>query len=127
MINTPFSALLRSAVSALLAQGALHGELIRLEWTEEKFRLLRMLLALVAGTLCLFGSLLSLSAMLLIFSWGTPYQTLVLIALPACYCLGTVIAWCRFNALAALGNKAFAGSRAELGADLALIRNKLGE
>jgi uncharacterized membrane protein YqjE len=127
MIAAQVASLLRSAVSAVLAQGALHGELIRLEWAEEKYRLLRMLLSLVAGILCLFGSLLSLSAMLLVFSWGTQYQNPVLIGLVVFYCLGTIAACYRFHALASLGNQAFAGTRAELGADLALIRKQLGE
>jgi uncharacterized membrane protein YqjE len=117
--------MLRSAASALLAQGALHSELMQLEWAEEKYRLLRMLVTLLAGSLFLFFGLFSLSAMVLIFSWGTPYQTAALLGLVLFYCTGTGVAWFRFNALFALGSQAFAGTRAELAADIALIRSKL--
>ncbi len=117
--------MLRSAASALLAQGALHSELVQLEWAEEKYRLLRMLVTLLAGSLFLFCGLFSFSAMVLIFSWGTPYQNTALIGLVLFYCTGTVVAWLRFNALFALGSRAFIGTRAELAADISLIRSKL--
>ena len=117
--------MLRSTASALLAQGALHAELMHLEWVEEKYRLLRMLLALLAGSLFLFCGLFSFSAMMLIFSWGTPWQNPVLIGLVLFYGTGTLVAWLRFTALFARGSQAFAGTRAELAADVALIRSKL--
>jgi uncharacterized membrane protein YqjE len=117
--------MLRSAASALLAQGALHSELIQLEWAEEKYRLVRMLVALLIGSLFLFCGLFSVSSMVLIFSWGTSYQNVAVIGLVLFYCSGILIASLRFNALAALANQAFAGSRAELAADIALIRSKL--
>lgn len=120
------SHMLRSAASALLAQGALHAELVQLEWAEEKYRLLRMLIALVAGSLCLFCVLLSISAMVLIFSWGTPYQSPAFIGLVLFYCAGAAFAWYRFHGLVALGNHAFSDSLAELAADIALVRSKLG-
>lgn len=120
------SHMLRSAASALLAQGALHAELLRLEWAEEKYRLLRMVVTLLAGSLCLFCGLFAISAAMLIFCWGTPYQTPALIALVLFYCTGTLVAWYRFHALIAQGSHAFADSYRELAADIALIRSKLG-
>jgi len=41
------------------------------------------------------------------------------------YGLGAGFAWRRFAALAALGSQSFAATRAELAADLALLRSKL--
>ncbi len=123
----PLSQLFRSAAGAFLAQAVLHGELIKVEWAEEKYRLMRMLIALLAGTVCLFMSLMSISALALIYSWGTQYQIPVLLALTFFYCVLTLVAAYRFCTLAALGKLAFADTRAELGADVALIRHKLGE
>ncbi len=117
--------MLRSAASALLAQGALHSELVHLEWAEEKYRLRRMLVAAVAGSLFLFCGLFSLGAIVLVSSWGTPYQNVAVIGLVLFYCTGMLVASLRFNALSALGSQAFAGSRAELAAAVALLRSKL--
>lgn len=119
--------LLRSAAGAVLAQGALHGELLCLEWAEEKSRLLNMVFALLAGALFLLCSLLSIGALVVILSWGTQYQTEALFGLVGFYVLCTVIAWLRFRSLAERGEAAFAGTIAEVGADLALIKDKLGD
>ena len=127
MNPNPLNQLFRSAASAVLAQAVLHTELLKVEWAEEKYRLTRMLVALLAGTVCLFMSLLSISAMALIYSWGTQYQNPVLLGLTFFYCTLTLVACYRFCALAALGKHAFADTRAELDADVALIRHKLGD
>jgi uncharacterized membrane protein YqjE len=119
--------LLRSAARALLAQGALHAELFSLEWAEEKSRLLRMAVALLTGAMFLFCSLLSISATMLILSWGTQYQNAVLFGLVAFFVLGTVVAFMRLRSLASRAHKAFSGTLAEVGEDLTLIREKLGD
>ncbi|MES2603805.1 MAG: phage holin family protein, partial [Pseudomonadota bacterium] len=100
---------------------------MRLDWAEEKQRLLRLLLALLAGTICLFCSLLSLGALVLIVSWNTPYQHAALYALVGFFCTGTLAAGYCLHRLVLQGSEAFADTRAELSADLALIRSKLGE
>jgi uncharacterized membrane protein YqjE len=117
----------RSITSAVLTQTLLHAELIKVEWEAEKSRLLSMVIMLLAGTVCLFMGLLSLSAVVLVCSWGTPFQNPVLYVMTGAYCLGAVIAGYRLRALVALGAQAFADSRCEIAADLALIRHKLGE
>jgi len=117
--------LLRSAGSALLAQGGLHAELLRLEWMEERQRLRRMLLAVLAGTAFLLCSLLTLGALLVLLSWETPYRVLTLALLLLAYALAAGFAWYRFLTLAAMGSQAFAASREELAADLALLKNRL--
>jgi uncharacterized membrane protein YqjE len=119
--------LLRSAAKALFAQGALHAELIKLEWAEEKHRLFLLLITLLAGTVFMLCTLLSVGTLVLALSWDTQYRVLAQIVLTLCYGSGMLIAWRRFHQLAALGGHAFADSCAELGADLALIREKLGE
>jgi uncharacterized membrane protein YqjE len=117
--------LLRSAGSALLAQGGLHAELLLLEWGEERQRWRSMLLAVLAGTAFLLCSLLSLGALLVLLSWETPYRLLTLLLLLLTYSLAAGFAWYRFLALAAMGSEAFAVSRDELAADLALLKSRL--
>lgn len=117
--------MLRSATSALLAQGALHAELVQIEWAEEKGRLWHMLVTLLVGGLCLLCALFSLSALVLIYSWETSYRNLVLVGLVLFYCSGALVAWRRFQVLSARGGHAFADTRTELAADIALIRSTL--
>lgn len=119
--------LLRSAARALLAQGALHAELFSLEWAEEKSRLLRMVISLLLGAMFLFCSLLSISAMILILSWDTQYQNVALFGLVAFFVIGTIVAVMRLRNDVARANKAFSGTIAEIGEDLELIREKLGD
>lgn len=126
-MNNMYLAPLRIAARTLLAQGALHGELLLLEWEEEKQRLSRMLVTLLVGMLCLFCSLLSIGALVLILSWNTPYQHVVLYALVSGFCLCTAAACYRLHVLALLGQQAFADTRAEFSAELALIRHQLDE
>jgi uncharacterized membrane protein YqjE len=119
--------LLRSAANALLAQGALHGELFCLELAEAKLRLWRMVVALLTCAIFLLCSLLSLAALVVILSWGTPYQNLALFGVPAFFVIGAAIAWLRFRTFAQNGQQPFSGTLAEIGADLTLIREKLGD
>ena len=117
--------LLRSAGAALLTQAALHGQLARVEWEEEKTRLLGMAIAALlcfAGLLCL---LLLAGALVLAFSWNTPYRVPAALALVAAYGLIFGFAWRRLRLLSARSNQAFAATREELAADLALLKEKL--
>lgn len=127
MINQHTIRLVRSGISALFAQGALHAQLIQVEWEEEKSRLLRMLLAILLGTVCLLLCLIALSAMVLILSWDTPYRIHSMMALIVFYTIGAIGAWLRFQALADLGGEAFADSRLEIATDFELIRSKLDQ
>ena len=127
MINQHTIRLIRSGISALFAQGALHAQLIHVEWEEEKGRLLHMLLAMLVGTVCLLLCLMSLGAMVLILSWDTPYRIHSTIALIVFYSVGAISAWLQFQKLADLGGQAFADSRLEIAADFDLIRNKLDQ
>lgn len=117
--------ILRSAGGALFAQAALHGQLARVEWAEEKSRLLKMLLIMLLGFACLLCVMLFVGALVLAFTWETAYRIPAVMALIAGYGIGTIIAWHRFHALSALSGQAFAATREELAADLALIRSRL--
>jgi uncharacterized membrane protein YqjE len=117
--------LLGSASGALLDQLALQGQLVQLEWGEEKDRLLKMLVGAVLGLACLQCVMLSVGAVVLALCWETVYRIPAAAALLGLYGLGTGFAWRRFTALSALGGQSFAATRVELAADLALLRSKL--
>ena len=117
--------LLRSAGAALFTQASLHGQLARVEWEEEKTRLLGVVIAAVlcfVGVLCL---LLMAGALLLVFSWNTPYRVAVAWGLVAAYGLIVAFAWHRLRTLSARSSQAFAATREELAADLALLKERL--
>lgn len=117
--------LLRSAGRALLAQTALHGQLARVEWAEERNRLLHMLLATLFGFACGLTLLLLCSTLVLLLSWTTPYRIPALLGLLLVHGLGCAAAWYRFRLLAARGSASFAATREELAADLALLKSRL--
>jgi len=131
-LHSGFSALLsldalrtlRSAGSALLSQAALHGQLAEIEWAEEKNRLFRMLLVMLAGFACLLCTLLFTGVLVVALSWETPYRITAIIALMVIHGAGFALAWHHFQTLSRLGSEAFAATREELAADMDLIRGR---
>ena len=115
----------RSAGGALLVQSGLHLELRQVEWQETRIRLLKMLGAALLGFACLLCLMLALGALLLAVSWPTPWRIAAVVALIVVYAIGAVLAWRQFQSQSALGASGFAASRAELAADLALLRAQL--
>jgi uncharacterized membrane protein YqjE len=114
-----------SLTSALLAQGALYGQLAWLELKVERHRLMQILLTLLVGFSMLTSVLVSVTTLLLVASWDTPWRSIVLVATGAVYCTGFVVIWLRFSALTEKSNQAFSDTREELAADFALLRNRL--
>jgi uncharacterized membrane protein YqjE len=117
--------ILRSAGSALFAQAALHGQLARVEWAEEKSRLLRMAAIALLGFACLLCVMLFAGVLVLAISWESVYRIPALMAVIAVYALGVGVAWHQLQALAALGEQAFAATREEIAADLAMLKSRL--
>jgi len=117
--------ILRTAGGSLLLQAALHGQLLRVEWAEEKSRLLKLVIATLLGFVCLLGLMAALGALLLALYWDTPYRILAVSVLIGVYGLGMALAWRLFSSQAALGSRSFAASRSELAADLDLLRSQL--
>jgi uncharacterized membrane protein YqjE len=115
----------RSAGNALFAQAALHGQLARVEWAEEKSRLLRMAVFGVLVFACLLCVMLFAGVLVLAVSWDSVYRIPALIAVIAVYALGGGVAWHYLQALAALGEQAFAATREEIAADLAMLKSRL--
>jgi len=118
-------AVLRSAGGALAAQASLHAQLAQVEWEEEKQRLCKMLIFTLVGFACFLCFLLFAGVLAIAVSWNTPYRLPVLISLVIGH--AAVLIWVAFRlkALAALSHESFAATRAEIAADLALIKSAL--
>ena len=97
---------------------ALHtGHLLRLagqELTQEKERLFGMFAAMLLAGLLLFCGLLSLSALIVVAAWTTPYRVHAMTMLVVLYLLGAGLAWRRFETLERQGEKALERTRQEL-------------
>lgn len=116
---------LRTAGSALLTQVGLHGQLARVEWEAEKDRIAGMAVAALIAFASLLCTMLMAGALALVISWDTRYRIPVAIAVVVVYGVVSLLAWQRFKTLSAQSQDAFAGTREELAADLALIRKRL--
>jgi uncharacterized membrane protein YqjE len=117
--------ILRSAGPALLTQAGLHGDLIRVEWAAEKERIVRLVAAAFIALVALLCVLLTVGALVLAFSWDTPYRAAVAAGLVIVYAAIAAIAWQRFKVHTSRGGEAFAATREELAEDMALIRSHL--
>ena len=117
--------LLRSAGGALFAQAALHSQLARVEWAEEKIRLTRIAVAALVGLVSAICLLLLGSLIALALSWNTPYQIPVTAAVLALYLLVFLFAVRTLSRQIALGALSFAATREEIAADIALLKAKL--
>jgi len=117
--------LLRSAGRALLGQAGLYGQLARLEWVEEKNRLVKMLAAGIVVFACLLCFMLFAGLLVLALSWNTPYFIAAILLMIVVYAAGLGIAFHILQAQASLGGQSFAATREEFAADIALIKSKL--
>lgn len=117
--------IVRSAGGALLTQASLHAQLAQVEWAEEKRRVLTMYWVAQLGLAGLLCVLLFAGVLVLAIGWQTPYRVPSVVVLIAAYAAATALAWRRFQALAAQGDRSFAATRAEIAADLALLKSKL--
>lgn len=117
--------ILYAAGEALMTQAALHGELVRIELAEQKKRLLQMLACILLGFVGALCVLLLVAALVLAFSWNTGYRIPVAIGLVVVYGIGTGLAVWRLRTLSVQSSQAFAASREELAADLAMLRSRM--
>ncbi len=117
--------LLGAAGGTLFRQAALHGDLARIEWAEEKARLSRMLAVGLVGFASFLCAMLAIGALVLALSWDSALRVPAALSLAVIYLLGTGIAWRRLKALSAMSTEAFAATREELAADLAMLKSKL--
>ena len=117
--------LLRSAGGDLLAQAGLHGRLAELEWIAEKRRLARMLGAVIFAAAALLCIMIFAGVLVLAFSWDTEYRAASVLALLAVYAVALGLAWQRAATTSAQGSAAFSATRAEIEADLAILKPRL--
>ena len=101
--------IVRTAGGALLLQAGLHGQLLRVEWAQEKARLRKLVMASLLGFVCLLGLLAALGTLLLAVYWDTPYRIRAVSALVAIYGLGVAYAWRLCRSQAALGEPQLCG------------------
>jgi len=123
----PLSAirLLRSAGGALFAQAALHSQLARVEWAEEKVRLTRILISAFLIVVSAFCLLLLGSMIVLALCWNTPYQFAVIASVLIVYLALFAVAMRVLKQQLALGALSFAATREEIAADVAMLKAKL--
>lgn len=117
--------LVKSASGALFAQAALHAELAQVEWQEEKERLSKIIAYVLMAFACFLCLIFFLGLFAIALSWDTEYRIHVFVGLILSYVIALVWAGLRIRALAALGAKSFAATRAEIAADLELIKSAL--
>jgi uncharacterized membrane protein YqjE len=108
---------LHSAGGVIGAQALQYTQLLRVEWAEEKNRLLHMLVLAMLGFSCLLCLFLLSSALVVLFSWNTAYRIHALATLFIIYGMGIYVAYWRFSILSARSNQAFSATREELAAD----------
>ena len=117
--------LLRSASSAIFAQVSLHAELAQVEWQQEKERLSKIIALTLMGFACFLCLIFFLGLFAIALSWDTEYRIHVFVGLILSYVVALAWAAFKIRSLAALGEKSFAATRAELAADIDLIKSAL--
>lgn len=117
--------IVRSAGGALCTQANLYGKLARIEWLEEKNRLMKMFLFGIIGFACMLCVMFFIGLLVVVLSWDSAYRILALCSVILLYGLGIGIAWQRIRALSMLNSQSFAATREELATDLALIKSRL--
>ena len=117
--------ILRSASGALIAQASLHAQLAQVEWEAEKQRLTKIALFTLIGFACFLCLIFFVGVLILAISWDTPYRIPAFIGLILCYVAALVWAGFKLKALALLGEQSFAATRAEIAADIDLIKSAL--
>jgi uncharacterized membrane protein YqjE len=116
---------LRSMAKIVLTRLELHGELISVEWAEERQRLQQLLAISLLGFIFLFCALLFVGIFAIALTWTSDYRIHTIAVMLALYTVGFGVCAYRFTCLAARGSATFAATREEVAADLALIRSQL--
>jgi len=116
-----------STVNALLEQGSLYTQLAWVEFTNEKHRLMRMLILLLVGISLLTSLIVSMTILLIMTSWHTHYHVPILILIGIFYAVSFLSLLLGFNALSKKAAQAFSDTREELAEDIELIRRRFDQ
>jgi uncharacterized membrane protein YqjE len=117
--------ILRPVSGVLLSRMALYARLVGIEWAEQKARLSGMLAITLLGFASFLCFMLFAGALVTMLSWDSAYRIQAIVAVIASYAAVTGIAWLRFQSLSTRSDQAFAATREEFAADIALIKSKL--
>lgn len=117
--------MLGAAGEAFLAQANLHRQLAANEWQQEKARLTSMFAAFLVGFCCFICLLIFIAVLAILLTWNSPYQSISLLSVCTLYALGAYLAFRRFMWQAKKSTNFLAATRAEMAADLAMIKSKL--
>lgn len=115
----------KSLTKSLFVQLELYGQLAKVEWAEEKYRLQKLVLATLLGTIFAIAFLLSVTTLIIVLTWATDYRILAIVIVVATYGLGAFL--CAYHAykLVLQGRSAFSATQEEMLIDLALIKSQL--
>lgn len=116
---------LRSMAKIVLTRLELHGQLVSVEWAEERQRLQQLLAIFLLGFIFLFCALLFVGVFAIALTWASDYRIHAVAAMFALYSVGFGVCAYRFTCLTARSSATFAATREEVAADLALIRSQL--
>lgn len=116
---------LRSMAKIVLTRLELHGQLVRVEWAEERHRLQQLLVVGLLGFIFLLCALLFVGIFAIALSWTSGYRIYTIAGILALYSAGFVLCVHRVSQLAQQSSATFAVTREEIAADLALIRSQL--
>lgn len=116
---------LRSLAKIVLTRLELHGQLVSVEWAEERQRLQQLMAISLLGFIFLFCTFLFIGFLAVALTWGSDYRIHTIAAVLLFYVVGFGVCAYRFVCLAARSSATFAATREEVAADLALIRSQL--
>lgn len=103
----------------------LYGQLVSVEWQEEKWRLQQLALFILLGVMCLIAFLFLLGVLLITLTWDTDYRLFAITTMMGVYGLGAVA--CFYWVRKMLGNlyQSFSATRMEILSDIQVIRSQL--
>jgi uncharacterized membrane protein YqjE len=116
---------LRSIAKILLVRLELHGQLVSVEWAEERNRLQQLFVVGLLGFICFFCAIFFMGIFAIALSWTTEYRIMTIAAMFALYTAGFCLCVYRVSVLVARSSATFAATREEIAADMALIRSQL--
>lgn len=116
---------LRAMAKIVLTRLELHGQLVSVEWAEERQRLQQLLAISLLGFIFLFCTLLFVGIFAIALTWASDYRIHTIAAMLVLYTVGFGVCAYRIACLAARSSATFAATREEVAADLALIRSQL--
>lgn len=116
---------LRAMAKIVLTRLELHGQLVSVEWAEERQRLQQLLAISLLGFIFLFCALLFVGIFAIALTWASDYRIPTIAGMLTVYTIGFGFCAYRVLQLAARSSATFAATREEVAADLALIRSQL--